>query len=197
VPGPLQTADDHHSRLYRPSRSPAPLTPGEPSRYSHLPPLQSERTSSGIYLDSTPTERPRSSRARSPDYFTANPSTSLEHQASPAVTEGFSPATAESNSTERAHGLGPRWHDYSFREADLVFPAPPPVNAILPATRRQLAVPSAKPSQWPWPLRFLDGDFGFIWKPTRPAERGFSVVRPNQMPLAETSDTNSMHNIRS
>ncbi|KAH8898413.1 hypothetical protein GQ53DRAFT_742467 [Thozetella sp. PMI_491] len=107
----------------------------------------------------------------------------------------------KSPSEARKGRLGPRWDDYSFREADLFYAAPGPArrtdspNPHLPGEQRaqQLAQESSRTqSTSRVSLRTLStGRWSIIsggsgkssrdsWISKRPEERGFHVVRPNR-----------------
>ncbi|KAF5010095.1 hypothetical protein FDECE_3737 [Fusarium decemcellulare] len=141
------------SPFYRSPRSPVPTTPGEATRVSD----NGSRVLSPSSLTSYLTEYP--------------PSNEEEHLGSMSV------ASEAASSTP----LGPRWDDYSFREADLFYARPPPSEAMtarqpLPASA---SASSASQKSSGWSLLSAWNLSG--WKPKPPEEKGFSVVRPNRV----------------
>ncbi|KAH8170686.1 transient receptor potential (TRP) ion channel domain-containing protein [Sarocladium implicatum] len=182
IPSPQPTEGDRSS-FFRSPRSPAMSTPGEASRT----------------LDS----QLSFSRATSPlARMTPSPVMGLSlvpGGADRSSLNGFSPATESEVSTESglessipasgssvaesSRPLGPRWNDYSFREADLFFTAPPPPDARMRRPADTPALPtSSRWANWSWNVNLWNGASWNPWKPKQPEERGFSVVRPARVP---------------
>ncbi|KAF4876502.1 putative membrane protein [Colletotrichum siamense] len=183
------------SRYYRPPRS--------PSRGTSI-------SSSDYYRRSESIASPASS-AYPPSRSTSASTTVAEKRSIQRSESIMSPGRLSEESIEeedsalepqpsstKADGrpLGPRWSDYSFREADLYYGAPRPA----PATRASEEIPrppAPKPS-----LRSTSGiwakftgqpsiEHGFqVVRPPRP-EQGFVVVRPNRPSNLSSSSSSS------
>lgn len=178
-PSSPQSLETHHSRFYRPSRSPLPPTPGEQSRHFSAQSSLSRRTPSASLLMVSPLEGPPIGE-QPIEYFATRPSSPIHSESPVDSIQGSSPPASMSEVAESSRPLGPRWNDYSFREADLFYSVPPPTDAELFNLHDQPRNQPLNPNKWTWNFKF-DGGALFGWKRV-PPEQGFSVVRPNRVP---------------
>ncbi|KAH7180042.1 uncharacterized protein B0J16DRAFT_348096 [Fusarium flagelliforme] len=153
------------SRFYRPPRSPIPTAPGEVSRFFD------DRSHGSGLLSSSYTPSTADCSSSSTD------SEGLSDQTAGQSLDSVSVAS----SAEASRPLGPRWGDYSFREVDLIFAAPPPHPV---ATTSPPQLPSTSSSRAK--KRILDWSLLTLWNFGRQKsthqEQGFSVQRPNRVP---------------
>ena len=86
--------------------------------------------------------------------------------------------------------LGPRWHDYTYREGDAFYGARPRPIAMLDATVELPSHAQATPENaWIGPLRSMNGAVSAVrrnilsalyTRPVEPTAPGFEVVRPQR-----------------
>lgn len=151
--------------FYRPPRSPVPTAPGEMSRF-----FDDHSQGSGLMSPSV-----------SPSIVDWT-SVSTDSEGLLGQTGGQSSDSASvASKAGSSRPLGPRWDDYSFREVDLIFAAPPP-EAVTPTSPPHL--PSTSPTRVK--RRILGWSLPTLWnfvrqKPTV-QEQGFSVQRQNRIP---------------
>ena len=105
-----QSTSSLNPHFYRPSRSPIPTAPGEMSRF-----FDDRSQDSGLL---SPSIAPSITDWPS----VSSDSGGLLGQAAGHLSDSASLASTAGSSRT----LGPRWDDYSFREVDLIFAAPPP-----------------------------------------------------------------------
>lgn len=134
--------------------------------------------------------QPRNSSSDS----SSRPSMSSSSTSSPTPDGNGMIRVSQSDSDESrdlVHPLGPRWGDYSFRESDLIYSAPPPQGQpVREWGRRGRDSPSPVPGS-PAPgmtIRKVSSDILSKLKrrDEQPAEKGFQVSRPPRtVPVAE------------
>ncbi|KAK7746562.1 hypothetical protein SLS62_009359 [Diatrype stigma] len=163
--GQQSTAPNRYYRPPRISRSSASVLSSQ--RQGSTPP---ESPSTDTFSSSSPT-----STRRDP---AVNLSASHQYQNTARASSSTEATTNSGTSSTRSSGgdmpLGPRWGDYSFREADLFYNASPPPSSkvIVPKTR-----PSAPLKQESTPsLRLWTKITGS--QPNSHKEKSFQVVRP-------------------
>lgn len=124
--------------------------------------------------------------------YSDNTSSSLSSSSSASTTgtkslestrsdDAFRKETLAAGSAAAGAPLGPRWGDYSFREADLYYGAPRPAAVAggnVRPTRAPVALATQPQSGSLSPLSL----WARLTGQPAPAERGFSVVRPASNP---------------
>lgn len=175
--------DSQTSRFYRSPRSPTPAAPGEASRFFNNSALSSRASSRSPF---TPSASPPASSDGSVDSGSASALSDVDLQNSLtwAGKDGARSVVSVASEADSTIPLGPRWNDYSFREADLFYTAPPPRGIPSTESPPPASVPSSSKAQqkMPWEWNLVEGWSLTGRKSTPPAERGFSVVRPNRAP---------------
>lgn len=92
----------------------------------------------------------------------------------------------------RSVPLGPRWHDYTYREGDAFYGATPSPAAMPSGTIRTISSPQAVPeSALDGSVRSMSGAISALRRnvvsmlysgPSEPKNSGFEVVRPARLP---------------
>ncbi|KAI8650275.1 Histidine phosphatase superfamily, clade-1 [Fusarium keratoplasticum] len=167
--------------FYRLPRSSVPAVPGEASRVFDN---GSRRSSPSSPLTPYPAEGPPLNPAKPVDFSPTHSSSSMDMQRSVGwAASGSSSSVSVASEADTPRPLGPRWDDYSFREADLFYARPPPPQ--VEAARQPLpASESSSKARQKWLLNWslLRGWDLSGRKLTLSGEKGFSVVRPSRVP---------------
>ncbi|KAK1623649.1 hypothetical protein BDP81DRAFT_465270 [Colletotrichum phormii] len=151
------------SRYFRPPRSSASISSVENPR----------SLGSSLYTSSTPSRTTSTSTTLVDKRSVQRSESILSPSRLSESTEEESTSTSQRSSTRPSDGpLGPRWNDYSFREADLYYnvPRPPPVER---ASEELPRPPAPRPS-----LRSSSGLWARVTGQSGTSEQGFQVVRP-------------------
>ena len=160
-----QSTSSLNPHFYRPPRSPVPTAPGEMSRF-----FDDRSQDSGLL---SPSITPSVADWHS----TSTDSEGLLGQSAGQSSDAASVASKAGSSRP----LGPRWDDYSFREVDLIFAAPPP-DAVAPTSPPQLPSTSSSSVKERTPDWSLLSLWNFVRQKSTVQEQGFSVQRPNRVP---------------
>ncbi|KAK0369800.1 integral membrane protein [Colletotrichum limetticola] len=166
------------SRYFRPPRSSASISSVENPR----------SLGSSLYTTSTPSRTTSTSTTFIDKHSVQRSESIVSPSRLSESTEEESRSTSQRSPTRPSDGpLGPRWNDYSFREADLYYnvPRPPPVERASEELPRPPAPrPSFRSSSGLWARvtgQSGTGEQGFqVVRPRPASEQGFVVVRPNR-----------------
>ncbi|KAK1967825.1 hypothetical protein LY78DRAFT_655873 [Colletotrichum sublineola] len=157
------------SRYFRPPRSSLSISSADHPRSLGSSLSRSSRTVSSPTSIADKHSMQYSLPIASPTYL-SEPIGEEEEEAS--VTSQDSPTSVNDGP------LGPRWNDYSFREADLYYGAPRP----RPAKRASEELP--RPSAPPPSFRSSSGFWAKVTRQAGASEQGFRVSRPRPLPEA-------------
>ncbi|CAH0043485.1 unnamed protein product [Clonostachys solani] len=166
--------------FYRLPRSSIPAAPGEASRVFDNGSRGSSPSSS---LTPSPAECPPPISGEPVDFSPTHSSFSMDRQHLVGwASSGSSSSVSVASKAEILRPLGPRWDDYSFREADLFYARPPPPQAE--AAREPL--PASEPPPRARQTWLSNWGLPRVWnlsgrKLTPSEEKGFSVVRPSRV----------------
>ncbi|KAK1689506.1 hypothetical protein BDP55DRAFT_653350 [Colletotrichum godetiae] len=166
------------SRYFRPPRSSASISSVENPR----------SFGSSLYTSSTPSRTTSTSTTLVDKRSVQRSESIMSPSRLSESTEEESSSTSQRSPTRPSDGpLGPRWNDYSFREADLYYnvPRPPPVERASEELPRPPAPrPSFRSSSGLWARvtgQSGTSEQGFqVVRPRPASEQGFVVVRPNR-----------------
>lgn len=179
-----QPSETDCSSFFRSPRSPAMNLPGEASRTLDSPLSFSRAVSPVARLTGTPSKGLFLNTSGTDTSSSAGFSPATDTKISTDLSLGSSLPASDSSAADSSRPLGPRWNDYSFREADLFFTAPPPPDARIRNLQNSSAPAStSRWSNWSWNINLWNNGRLMPWKPTQPEERGFTVVRPARVPL--------------
>ncbi|TDZ46948.1 putative membrane protein [Colletotrichum trifolii] len=182
-PSTLRLASStYSSRYYRPPRSPSCGTSVSSFDHHRRPesvasPLSSVYSPSRSISTST-TFTDKRSVQRSVSAASPSPGRLSESSEEESSIVSQQPLTAA-----RADPLGPRWNDYSFREADLYYGVPrqPSERASEETPRPPAPKASFRSSSGIWAkLKGPPSEHGFHVVRSTPQEQGFVVIRPNR-----------------